>query len=521
MDKSQLIADRFELGYLIREGGVGRVYKGLDTQTAAPVAIKVLRPEVILDAPDLVERFRREGALLRGLNHPNIVKVLATLEEAGQGYIVMEYVAGGSLADLLGRQSQLPLERALGIALEVADALARAHHLNIIHRDIKPGNILLAEDGTPRLTDFGLARMAAYPAITGRGEMIGTLQYLCPEGWNRQPLDERADIWSLGVVLFEMLAGQRPFEDEGYAGAMLNAILNQPAPRLSLFRDDLPRPLEELVGRMLAKNKGARIATMRQVGAELEAIQRGLPRPAAPLASAGAPAEHRPSPPPPVRPKEEAPRIKVLIVDDHAIVRQGLRTFLELQRDIEVVGEAENGLEAVEQASRSHPDVVLLDLVMPHMDGIEATRKILSYCPGSKVLILTSFGEDDKVFPAIRAGALGYLLKDIPPAELVKAVREAHAGKAQLHPDIAKKLMAEVAGREQKPGPEPDALTERENEVLRLIARGYSNQQIARELTLSEKTVKSHVSSILSKLGVADRTQAAIYALKQGMDRAD
>jgi NarL family two-component system response regulator LiaR len=514
MDKSQLIANRFELGYLIREGGVGRVYKGLDTQTGAPVAIKVLRPEVILDAPDLVERFRREGALLSGLNHPNIVQVLATLEEAGHGYIVMEYVAGGSLVDLLGRQPQLPLERALGIALEVADALARAHHLNIIHRDIKPGNILLAEDGTPRLTDFGLAHVAAYPAITGRGEMIGTLQYLCPEGWNRQPLDERADIWSLGVVLFEMLAGQPPFEEEGYAGAMVNAILNQPAPRLSTFRDDVPPALEELIRRMLAKNKGARIASMRQVGAELEAIQRGVPIPAA------WPGE-RPISPPAAKPEEEAPKIRVLIVDDHAIVRQGLRTFLELQPDIEVVGEAENGLDAVEQAGQSQPDVVLLDLVMPHMDGIEATRKILASCPRSKVLILTSFGDDDKVFPAIRAGALGYLLKDIPPAELVKAVREAHAGKAQLHPDIARKLMAEVAGREEKPAPEPDALTARESEVLGLIARGYTNQQIARELTLSEKTVKSHVSSILSKLGVADRTQAAIYALKQGIEGGD
>jgi NarL family two-component system response regulator LiaR len=515
MEDSHLIAGRFELGYFIREGGVGRVYKGRDRQSGEPVAIKVLRPEVILDAPDLVERFRREGEVLRSLNHPNIVKVLATLEEGGQAYIVMEYVAGGSLADCLLRQPQLPVERALRIALELADALARAHHLNIIHRDIKPGNILLAEDGAPRLTDFGLAHIAAYPAITGRGQVIGTFQYLSPEGCNRQPLDERADIWSLGVVLFEMLAGERPFEGEGHPGAIVNAILNQPLPGLAFFRDDVPRELEELLRRILAKNKGARLASMRQVGAELEAIARGLPRPV-PSGSAQGEASIAPAQLA-GEGREEVDKIKVLIVDDHAIVRQGLRTFLELQADIEIVGEAENGLQAVEQAGREHPDVVLLDLVMPIMDGIQATREIMERSPGSRVLILTSFGDDDKVFPAIRAGAQGYLLKDIPPQELAQAVRDAHQGKAQLHPDIARKLMADVAAREEKAPPAPDELTERERDVLRLIAQGFSNQQIARELVISEKTVKTHVSSILSKLHVEDRTQAAIYALKKGL----
>jgi NarL family two-component system response regulator LiaR len=254
---------------------------------------------------------------------------------------------------------------------------------------------------------------------------------------------------------------------------------------------------------------------MRQVGAELEAIARGLPRPV-PSGSAQGEASIAPAQLA-GEGREEVDKIKVLIVDDHAIVRQGLRTFLELQADIEIVGEAENGLQAVEQAGREHPDVVLLDLVMPIMDGIQATREIMERSPGSRVLILTSFGDDDKVFPAIRAGAQGYLLKDIPPQELAQAVRDAHQGKAQLHPDIARKLMADVAAREEKPPPAPDELTERERDVLRLIAQGFSNQQIARELVISEKTVKTHVSSILSKLHVEDRTQAAIYALKKGL----
>ena len=189
-----------------------------------------------------------------------------------------------------------------------------------------------------------------------------------------------------------------------------------------------------------------------------------------------------------------------------------------------MVGEAADGVQAVEQARRLQPDVVLLDLVMPVMGGIEAIPRILEGSPRSRVIILTSFGEEDKLLPAIRAGAQGYLLKDIPPNELVQAVRAAYQGKVQLHPDIARTLMAAVAAREPSPAAAgqpasalPDDLTERELEVLRLIAAGLNNRQIADRLVISEKTVKTHVSSILGKLHVEDRTQAAVYALRHGL----
>jgi len=218
-------------------------------------------------------------------------------------------------------------------------------------------------------------------------------------------------------------------------------------------------------------------------------------------------------------------KIRVLIVDDHAMVRQGLRTFLELQDTstlpIEVTGEAANGNEAVELARRTQPDIVLLDLVMPEMNGIQATPKIIACSPRSRVIILTSFGEEDNVLPAIRAGAHGYLLKDIPPNELVHAVREAYLGKVQLHPDVAKKLMSAVAAKEEPTSSQSAAaseagLTGREQEILQLIAEGMNNRGIAEKLFISEKTVKTHVSNILGKLGLADRTQAAIYALRHG-----
>ena len=210
-------------------------------------------------------------------------------------------------------------------------------------------------------------------------------------------------------------------------------------------------------------------------------------------------------------------KIGVLIVDDHAVVRQGLRTLLELHDEIKVVGEAANGVEAVEQARQLLPDLVLMDLLMPEMDGIEATRRIRALSPATKVIILTSFAEDHNVFPSIKAGAQGYLLKNVSPPDLVRAILAAHGGEVQLDPEIAKKLMEEFSAKPAKPA--ASELTERELEVLRLIARGLNNRDIAGELVLSEKTVKTHVSNILSKLHLSDRTQAAIYALREGLDQ--
>jgi two-component system, NarL family, response regulator LiaR len=205
--------------------------------------------------------------------------------------------------------------------------------------------------------------------------------------------------------------------------------------------------------------------------------------------------------------------ISVLIADDHPFVRHGLRTYLETLADMDVAGEASDGAEAVELAGLLLPDVVLMDLVMPELDGIEATRQIKAASPATKIIALTSFDDDEKVFPAIKAGAAGYLLKDVRPAELAEAVRKASRGEALLAPSVAARLMQEVSGER----PTASGLTDRELEVLRLIARGLANKQIAHELVVSEKTVKTHVSNILAKLHLADRTQAALYAVREGL----
>jgi NarL family two-component system response regulator LiaR len=213
--------------------------------------------------------------------------------------------------------------------------------------------------------------------------------------------------------------------------------------------------------------------------------------------------------------------ITVLIVDDHAVVRGGVRGYLETQPDISIAGEAASGEEAVRLAAEQVPDVVLMDLVMPGMDGVEATRRVRQVSPRSQVVVLTSYHDDVHIFPAIKAGALSYLLKDVGPEELVGAIRAAARGEAVLHPQVATRVMQELRGaRGEVPNPIAE-LTDREMEVLRLVAEGLPNAQIAERLVLSEKTVKGYVSNILSKLYLADRTQAAVFAWREGMMRSD
>ncbi|MBX3059905.1 MAG: protein kinase [Anaerolineae bacterium] len=266
---------RYRQGEFLAVGGHGELYHGVDLVTGAPVVIKRLRPELSQQAPEYVARFQREGQLLSELNHPNIVNMLALFEFDGQHHIVMEYVSGGSLRQLLEQQPQLPFAQALTIALELADALSRAHHLGIIHRDLKPENVLLAAGHSPRLTDFGLARLHHDDSrITQQGLFIGSPAYMSPEALQGEDLDARGDIWSFGVLLFEMLAGQRPFAGEQVT-AVITRILNDPVPDIERFRPDTPPALADLLRHMLVKNRQDRLSSMRQVAAALEAIREG------------------------------------------------------------------------------------------------------------------------------------------------------------------------------------------------------------------------------------------------------
>jgi non-specific serine/threonine protein kinase len=278
MSVQQTIAGRFAIENLDRDllgrGGMGSVYRGSDLLNGVPVAVKV--QEISAGSYDVEQmgRFVREGDVLRQLNHPNIVQLLATSEEDGRQYIIMEYVAGGTLEDLIDAQGRLSIQQSVALALDIADALTRAHRLGIIHRDIKPSNVLLAEDGTPRLTDFGIAYLPESPRLTQTGVLVGTVDYLSPEACQGKPLDARADIWAFGVLLFNMLTGELPFQGDTLT-SRLTAILTQPAPDLAQIVPEIPERLAALIKRMLEKDREVRIASVRMVGVELEAIQIG------------------------------------------------------------------------------------------------------------------------------------------------------------------------------------------------------------------------------------------------------
>ncbi|MCX6057032.1 MAG: protein kinase [Chloroflexi bacterium] len=273
-----IIANRFEINDLEKDllgrGGMGVVYRATDNQSGETVAVKTLNSEALSHEPNILERFQREGDALRQLNHPNIVKFITAIESHGQHYLVMEFVDGGSLQSLLAKHGQLSSQRSVEIGLDLADALTRAHHLGIVYRDLKPANVLLAQDGTPRLTDFGIAQLADSSRLTQTGVLVGTVNYLSPEALSGEVLDFRTDIWAFGVLMFEMLTGRLPFTGDNLT-ARITATLTQPVPDLTRYDLDIPKPLADLIYHMLEKDRQQRIPSMRQVGAELESLLNG------------------------------------------------------------------------------------------------------------------------------------------------------------------------------------------------------------------------------------------------------
>jgi serine/threonine-protein kinase len=258
-----LIGNRYLIEQEIGGGRMGMVYRGTDTATQTLVAIKHLRSEVILELPNMVERFAREAAAMQQLYHPNIIRVFATITENDAHYLIMEYASGGTLAAALQQASPLPSQRIVSLALDIADALARAHRFGIIHRDVKPANILLSADGNAQLGDFGEVYLGSRTRITMTDEFMGTLHYMAPEVFANQPPTAGIDLWAYGITLYEMVMGKRPFGGKN-ARDLMNRILVQPPPPID--RTDIPLELIQLIDQLLQKDPKQRLASAREAG---------------------------------------------------------------------------------------------------------------------------------------------------------------------------------------------------------------------------------------------------------------
>jgi len=496
---------------------MGMIYRAYDETLGRDVAIKFILPERVA-SQESGSRFLREARAVARLSHPNIMTLYDVGEQHEWRYLVLEYVPGSDLHSLMVRRGgPLTVDEALHAIGGALEALAYAHRRGIIHRDIKPENIMVTPEGDVRVTDFGLALARGDTRLTREGVIVGTVLYVAPEVISSRRPDgaqpnERSDLYAIGAVLYELLTGQPPFPGDDPV-IVFSQILHAPLPRVRELAAHVPAPVETFVHKLMARDPEARYATAEEA---LETLAGLTGRPhatrATPPPAAAAPAARPPVPP--------AAPIRILLVDDQSLFRVGLRTLLSVQPDFQIVGEAENGEDALREAEIVCPDVVLMDLRMPVLDGVAATRRLCQLRPDCRVVMLTTFDDDEYIFEGLRAGALGYLLKDAAPDVLYHAIRAAARGESVLQPAVAAKVVSQFARLAPTPSPEQELvepLSEREIEVLALIAAGRTNREIASELYIASGTVKNHVTNILGKLGVRDRTQAALRARELGL----
>ena len=505
----------YRLVRLLGRGGFAEVYLGEHIYLKSHAALKLVHVEL---PEEEREAFLQEAQTLVRLNHPHIVRLLDFAVEAGTPFLVMEYAPHGTLRQKHPRGTQLPLDIVISYVNQIAPALQYAHDQHIIHRDVKPGNMLLGSHDEVLLSDFGLAMFTpqsqAYSTHAVAQQVAGTSPYLSPEHLQGQPRPA-SDQYALGVVVYEWLCGIQPFRGTPIEIAMQH--LSMPPPSLHAQMPNIPPAVEAVILKALAKEPQQRYAAVQDFAHALELAAHGT---ASHASSTLLPSQESEITASTNRRSDPSITMRILIADDHPLFRNGMRTLLSSVPGMEVAGIATNGDETVTMAAELQPDVILMDLQMPGISGIEATRRIVKANPHIRILVVTMFEDDHSVFTALRAGARGYVLKDADEDEILRAIRAVASSEAIFSPTIAQRLIDFFATPQSAMLPQvfPE-LTEREREILDLIAQGYNNSDIARRLVLSQKTVANHVSNIFSKLQVVDRAQAIIKAREAGLGK--
>ncbi|MCS6871833.1 MAG: protein kinase [Anaerolineae bacterium] len=482
--------DRYLVEELIGEGATSAVYRGTDLLLKRAVAIKVLHPHVHATTR---QRFEQEAQASAKLNHPSIMLIFDRGRDRDDYYLVVELVRGKPLYEYIPCSPEV----AARLGSQICLALDYAHRAGLIHRDIKPANIYVTPENTVKIMDFGLAIPidGSQKRLTAQGSIIGTPAYLSPEQAQGKPLDQRTDLYSLGVVLYEMVTGQLPFDADDITSILIQQVNKAPVPPSQLVRN-LPLSLEAVILKALEKKPEQRFRTALEMAAALDEAMKS------PMAGASViTAETR-----------SKPRIRAVLADDHPSMRTPLAAYLELSGDIAVVGEANDGFEAIEMCRQHQPDVLLLDLNMPNLSGLDALPQIKRLNPSIKVLVLTARDETPYIMRALRSGANGYILKTATEQEVVNAVKDVFAGTTVLGQGVAERIVEGLRSMDQS-----DPLNEQEHAVLRCIAAGFEeNDQIAERLGIEESSVPRLLKNAIDKLGVKSRSEAALMALRAG-----
>jgi DNA-binding NarL/FixJ family response regulator/tRNA A-37 threonylcarbamoyl transferase component Bud32 len=487
---------RYQIEDLIGEGATATVYRALDNRLQRYVAVKVLLPHV---HETTRKRFQAEALAVAKLTHPNIMAVYDVGKEGQYEYLVVELINGRPLYDFIPSPAQKVAEFGRQICL----ALDYAHRADVIHRDIKPANIYVTDDGTIKLMDFGLAIGSDTKRLTAQGTIIGTPAYLSPEQAQGFALDYRTDIYTTGVVLYELLTGELPFDADDITSILIQQVKKPPVPPSIIMGADVPQPLEEALLKALEKKPENRFQTAADMAVALGQILETAPS-SNNVRDTVATADR-------AAVKPESDDIRVVLADDHVILRTSLSLFLDACEGIQVVGEASDGEAAYNLVAEKRPQVLLLDLNMPGTNGLTILPRLRKDFPELKVLVLTGRDENIFIMRALRAGANGYILKTVEEKELQLAVQNVATGNMVLGHGVAEKV---VAGLGEFEGSVP--LNAIELDVLRNVAGGLDKPDIAYRMGMDEDEVTSTLIHILDTLKVRSETDAALMALRAG-----